>query len=39
VNQHFLTHFSDTSAQIGEIGLLAAGASTVVFNNLKVWQL
>jgi|GEM_PF-3053810 len=39
VNQHFLTHFSDTSAQIGEIGLLAAGASTVVFNNLKIWQL
>jgi serine/threonine protein kinase len=39
VNQHFLTHVSDTSAQSGEIGLLAAGASTVVFNNLKVWEL
>jgi serine/threonine protein kinase len=39
VNQHFLTHVSDTSAQSGEIGLLAASASTVVFNNLKVWEL
>jgi serine/threonine protein kinase len=39
VNQHFLTHVSDTSAQSGEIGLLAAAASIVVFNNLKVWEL
>jgi len=39
VNQHFLTYISDTSAQSGEIGLLAAAASIVVFNNLKVWGL
>jgi serine/threonine protein kinase len=39
VNQHFLTHVTDTYSQFGEIGLLAASASTVVFNNLKVWEL
>ena len=39
VNQHFLTHLFDNSAQSGEIGLLAAAASTVVFSNLKVWEL
>ena len=39
VNQHFLTHVIDNSSQSGEIGLLAASASTVVFNNLKVWEL
>jgi serine/threonine protein kinase len=39
VNQHFLTHITDTFSQSGEIGLLAAAASTVVFINLKVWEL
>ena len=39
VNQHFLTHVKDNSAQSGEVGLLAAGKSSVVFSNLKIWAL